>query len=201
MKVLLGTRNPGKRQEVLALVGTIPGLEWVSPEELGLPEVEETGATLAENARIKAQTLAAWSGLPTLAEDAGLEVDALGGAPGVHTATFAGTRDSQANIAKLLHLLQGQPQRQARFRAVACLAFPNGQVWTSEGVLEGTIAEHPRGRGGFGYDPIFIPQGERRTLAEMSLEEKNRISHRRQALWGLRPILEELARSTRSAAP
>jgi len=192
VKVLLGTTNPGKLQEILALLGDVPGLEWVNPKELGLPEVRETGATLEENARLKAQTLAQWSGLAALAEDSGLEVEALDGAPGVHTATFAGTRDPQANIARLLRLLEGAPNRRARFRAVACLALPEGSLWTSEGLVEGHIAEAPRGSGGFGYDPVFIPEGETRTLAEMTLEEKNRVSHRGKAVMGLRLILAEL---------
>ena len=193
MKVLLGTGNPAKLQEMREILGEIPGIEWVSALDLNLPEPPEEGKTLEENAIFKAVLYAKSSGLPAIAEDTGLEVAALSGAPGVLSSRFAGKeKDYAANNKKLLELLAGAADRTARFRTVAALALPDGRFWTSEGVLEGTIAEEPRGSGGFGYDPLFIPAGETRTLAEMSPSEKNAISHRRKALEGLRPLLRVL---------
>ena len=193
MKVLLGTGNPAKLQEMREILGEIPGIEWVSALDLNLPEPPEEGKTLEENAILKAVLYAKSSGLPAIAEDTGLEVAALSGAPGVLSSRFAGKeKDYAANNKKLLELLAGAADRTARFRTVAVLALPDGRFWTSEGVLEGTIAEEPRGSGGFGYDPLFIPAGETRTLAEMSPSEKNAISHRRKALEGLRSLLRVL---------
>ena len=194
MKVLLGTRNPAKLQEMRNILGEIPGIEWVSALDLNLPEPPEEGKTIEENAIIKAVLYAKGSGLPAISEDTGLEVAALSGAPGVLSSRFAGKeKDYAANNKKLLELLVGATDRKARFRTVAVLALPDGRFWTSEGVLEGTITEEPRGSGGFGYDPLFVPVGETRTLAEMSPSEKNAISHRRKALEGLRPLLRVLA--------
>ncbi len=194
MKVVLATKNPHKLEEILSILGEIPGVEFLTFRDIPLPDVEETGGTLEENAILKATSVARETGLPALAEDTGLEVEALGGAPGVRSARFAGEdKDYRANNEKLLGLLKGVTDRRARFRTVAVLALPDGRTWTAEGVLEGRIAETPRGEGGFGYDPLFIPEGETRTLAEMSPEEKNRISHRRKALEAMRSILEELA--------
>ena len=195
MKVLIGTRNPHKLEECRRILGDIPGIEWLTFRERPFPEVEETGSTLEENARLKAVSLARITGLPTLAEDSGLEVTALEGAPGVLSARFAGVeKDYRANNEKLLALLAGVEDRRARFRTVAVLALPDGRTWMTEGVLEGEIALAPRGSGGFGYDPLFIPLGETRTLAELAPEEKDRISHRRRALERLRPLLSSLAR-------
>lgn len=172
------------------ILGEIPEVEWVSARALNLPEPMEEGKTLEENAIIKAVTYAKRSGLPTVSEDTGLEVEALGGAPGVLSSRFAGRdKDYAANNRKLLELLKGVKDRRAQFRTVAVFALPYGRFWTSAGVLVGEIAQEPRGAQGFGYDPLFIPEGEKRTLAELSPEEKNRISHRRKALEGLRPIL------------
>ncbi|MFN3346587.1 MAG: RdgB/HAM1 family non-canonical purine NTP pyrophosphatase, partial [Candidatus Bipolaricaulaceae bacterium] len=165
----------------------------VSAADLGLPEPKEEGSTLEENAIIKAVTYARLAGLPTIAEDTGLEVEALGGAPGVLSSRFSGKeKDYAANNRKLLELLEGVEDRRARFRTVAVLALPDGRFWKSEGILEGEIARSPRGTGGFGYDPVFIPRGETRTLAELLPAEKNAISHRRKALEGLRPLLRVL---------
>ena len=194
-KVVLATKNPHKVEEILAILGDIPGIEWLTFRDLTFPEVEEVGETLEENAILKATGVARATGLPALAEDTGLEVEALGGAPGVRSSRFAGAeKDYRANNAKLLALLAGVEERRARFRTVAVLALPDGRTWMTEGVLTGRIAEAPRGAGGFGYDPLFIPEGEERTLAEMAPEEKNAVSHRRRALEAMRPILEELAR-------
>jgi len=195
VKVLIGTRNPSKLEECRRIIGDIPGIEWLTFRDYPFPEVEETGTTLAENARIKATSLVRATELPVLAEDSGLEVAALGGAPGVRSARFAGEgKDYRENNEKLLNLLAGVEDRRARFRAVAALALPDGRVWLAEGVLEGKIALAPRGSRGFGYDPLFIPIGEIRTLAELAPEEKDRISHRRRALERLRPLLSSLAR-------
>lgn len=193
-KVVLATKNPHKVEEILAILGDIPGIEWLTFRDVPFSDVEEVGETLEENAILKATAVARETGLPALAEDTGLEVEALGGAPGVRSARFAGEKkDYRANNEKLLELLRGIKDRKARFRTVAVLALPDGRMWVKEGVLEGKIAEAPRGEHGFGYDPLFIPEGECRTLAEMPPEEKNKISHRRRALEAMRPILHELS--------
>ncbi len=194
MRVLVGTTNPGKIREILSILGDIPGISWLTPAEVPVPNVPETGTTFLDNALLKARTIAAATGYATLAEDSGLEVDALGGAPGVQSAPYAGDPpDHAANNRKLLAAMVGISDRRARFRTVAALALPDGRVWTADGALEGRIAEQPRGSGGFGYDPLFIPAGETRTLAEMSPQEKDALSHRRRALEGLRPHLLSLA--------
>lgn len=200
MKVLIGTGNPGKLREILRILGDIPGIEWLTPADVPCRDVPETGDTFAENAVAKARTIAAATGYATLAEDSGLEVDALGGAPGVRSSTYAGEPpDPAANNRKLLAALVGTTDRRARFRTVAALALPDGRIWTAEGALGGRIADAPRGSGGFGYDPLFIPEGETRTLAEMGPAEKDALSHRRRALEGLRPVLAGLAASFGSA--
>jgi len=195
VRVLLGTTNPGKVREILGILGDIPGITWLTGDEVPFPEVAEVGATFLENAILKARTVASATGLPTLAEDSGLEVTALGGAPGVRSARYAGEPpDPGENNRKLLRALEGVRDRRAYFRTAAALALPDGRLWIAEGVLEGRIAAEPRGSGGFGYDPLFIPQGETRTLAELAPEEKNALSHRRKALEQLRPVLLQLAR-------
>lgn len=194
MKVVIGTGNPAKLAEIQEILGEIPGIQWVSAAELDLPEPEEEGKTLEENAIIKAVAYAKSSGLPAIAEDTGLEVEALGGAPGVLSSRFAGKeKDYAANNQKLLELLKDVANRRAVFRTVAALALPDGRFWTSVGILPGKIALEPRGSGGFGYDPLFIPENETRTLAELSPQEKNKISHRKKALESLRPVLKTLA--------
>lgn len=199
-KVVLATKNPHKVEEILAILGDIPGIEWLTFRDVPFSDVEEVGETLEENAILKATAVARETGLPALAEDTGLEVEALGGAPGVRSARFAGAgKDYRANNEKLLRLLEGVRNRRARFRTVAVLALPDGRTWKAEGVLEGEIAGAPRGEHGFGYDPLFIPEGVGRTLAEMSPEEKNKISHRRRALELMRPILRDLATDPRSS--
>ena len=193
-KVVLATKNPHKVEEILAILGDIPGIEWLTFREISFSDVEEVGETLEENAVLKATAVARETGLPALAEDTGLEVEALGGAPGVRSARFAGEgKDYRANNEKLLRLREGVRNRRARFRTVAVLALPDGRMWKTEGVLKGKIAEAPRGEHGFGYDPLFVPEGETRTLAEMLPEEKNVISHRRRALEAMRTILHELS--------
>lgn len=157
------------------------------------PEIEEDGETYADNARKKALALARWSGLSTVADDSGLEVDALGGAPGVRSARYAGPRqDAAANRRKLLRALEGAGPnaRTARFRCVIAVARPDGAVLQGEGTCEGMIATEERGRGGFGYDPVFFYPPANCTLAEMSETAKNRISHRARAIETLLPALQ-----------
>lgn len=201
-RVLIATRSGAKARELRELLRR-PGLELVSLDELAIAaEIPEDGQTFDENAVKKAVGYAGLASLPAIADDSGLEVDALGGAPGVRTRRFAGPGASDdENNAHLLRLLEGVPreQRTARYRCV--LAFAEQPVAgavisiprLTHGTLEGRIALSPRGRGGFGYDPIFEPEGEPpggRTLAEYSPAAKNRISHRGRAARAMRPELE-----------
>ena len=153
-----------------------------------MPDVDETGSTLEENARIKAHAIAAATGRPALADDTGLEVDALGGAPGVHSARYAGEEaNPQKNVAKMLaELAQVPAPRRARFRTVALISWPDGKELMADGTVEGEIADSVRGDGGFGYDPIFVPAGgDGRTFAQLTAAEKNAVSHRGRALRAL----------------
>ena len=159
-------------------------------------QVPETGETILENAILKAKGYARMSGHLTLADDSGLEVDALGGEPGVRSARYAGESASDEERNEyLLSKLAGVPEgrRQARFRCVIAVATPAGVVETSEGVCEGSIAFSARGDNGFGYDPLFRLAGDTRHMAELAMEEKNRVSHRGRAMDGARPILARLA--------
>ena len=189
MKLVLATANPGKAAELTAVLGAAPGLEGlvVVPRPPGLAEPEEDGATLLDNARIKAVVVAEATGEAAVADDTGLEVTALHGAPGLVSARFAGPRATFAdNIVKLLAQLDGVADRRARWRTVALVRFPDGAEIAAEGACEGLITERPRGGGGFGYDPVFVPDGgDGRTLAELSGEEKNAISHRGRAFRAL----------------
>lgn len=182
-RLLLATNNPGKVREFRRLLAGC-GFELVTPAELGMHlDVQETGTTYAENATIKARAFLSAAGLPTLADDSGLEVDALGGAPGIRSARFGGPdRDEAGRNALLLERLVGvcRDERTARYRAVVAVAFPDGALALFEGVQEGTVAAEPRGRGGFGYDPIFLVDGER-TQAELPDADKDLISHRGRA--------------------
>ncbi|HMO98093.1 MAG TPA: XTP/dITP diphosphatase [Kiritimatiellia bacterium] len=183
MQLVIATRNRHKLEEIQALLN-VPGLHLSSALDYpGIPDVEETGATFEENARLKAVALQTATGCWALADDSGLEVDALNGAPGVYSARFAGEPpDYAANNRKLLAMLDGETNRRARFRTALCLASPDGTCRIVEGRCEGAIIEAPRGEGGFGYDPIFVPEGETLTFAEMPAERKNEISHRARAL-------------------
>lgn len=182
-RLVVASKNPDKITEIEGVLdGTglaeeiVRGLDW--------PDVDETGSTLEENALLKARVVVDATGLPVLADDTGLEVEALDGAPGVHTARYAGDAARyEHNVAKLIEEMSGIGDRRARFRTVVALVFPDGVEVTAEGVLEGTITERPRGDGGFGYDPVFELEG--RTLAEMGPEEKNRLSHRALAIRAL----------------
>jgi XTP/dITP diphosphohydrolase len=183
MKLLVATRNRHKLQEIRAILD-IPGLELVGAEDVpGLPEVEEDAPTFEGNAIKKARTLAGAGACWTLADDSGLEVDALGGAPGVHSARYAGlAADTTANNARLLREMAGVADRRARFRCVLALCAPDGRAWTVEGRCEGRLLESPRGLLGFGYDPLFVPDGQKKTFAELAPGIKNRLSHRGRAL-------------------
>lgn len=183
MKLLIATRNRHKIEEIRAIL-CVPGLELVGADEVpGVPEVEEDAPTFEGNAIKKARTLAHASGCWTLADDSGLEVDALGGAPGVYSARYAGPDASTpANNARLLRELAGVTDRRARFRCVLALCAPDARVWTVEGRCEGSIREEPRGAGGFGYDPLFVPEGHEQSFAELAPGVKNQLSHRGLAL-------------------
>lgn len=203
-RLLVATRNHGKLAEIRAAlagaVGQVVGLDDVE----GIPEIDEDGRTFVENATKKAEDVRRIAGGWVLADDSGLEVDALGGVPGVYSARYATPADRErldvrfdegqdtANNAKLLDALAGVSpgERAARFRAVLALASPDGAMRTFEGACEGTILEAPRGDRGFGYDPLFQPEGESRAMAEIPIEEKNSISHRGQALAALRAWVE-----------
>lgn len=182
-RLLIATKNAGKREEMAAILVRL-GVAAEVVTDVDWPDVEETGETLEENALLKARAAIEATGLPSLADDTGLEVEALGGAPGVHTARFAGPHATfDDNIDRLLRELDGVADRRARFRTVVALAFPDGDYVTAEGSIEGRIAEERRGDTGFGYDPVFEVGG--RTFAEMSSEEKNLLSHRARALEAL----------------
>ena len=187
-RLVLASHNPGKLSELRALL-TPHGVAITSSGELGLPEPEESGATFADNARLKAHAAAQASGLPALADDSGLEAHGLGGAPGVHSARWAGPeRDfakAMARVRDELRLRFGafaRADRSAAFVAVLCLAWPDGHDELAEGRVEGELVDPPRGSGGFGYDPMFVPEGGDRTFGEMAPADKQRLSHRARAL-------------------
>lgn len=180
-KLFFGTYNANKLAEVAVMLAG--RYVVVSAADFpGLQEADETGRTLEANALLKAQAYHAATGLPCFADDSGLEVAALHGEPGVDSAHYSGSRDAGANIAKLLDALQGQTDRSARFRTVIAYVAPDSPPMLFEGTLEGSITATPRGSNGFGYDPVFQPFGDDRTLAEHSAAEKNAISHRARAL-------------------
>ncbi|QNL45333.1 XTP/dITP diphosphatase [Oscillibacter hominis] len=183
MKFVLASRNPGKLTE-LALTLKELGVEIVLQSDLGLDvEVEETGTTFAENAKLKAEAVCSASGLPAIADDSGLCVDALGGAPGVYTARYGGEGlDDRGRYMLLLNSLRGQTNRSAHFCSAIACAFPNGDLLEAEGECCGTIAFAPMGDQGFGYDPVFFVPELRKTFAQVSREEKAAISHRGKAL-------------------
>jgi XTP/dITP diphosphohydrolase len=204
--LLLASANQGKLRELRTILGGL-GVELVGLAEAGLgqpPEVEETGDTFLENALLKGRAYAAWSGLAAVADDSGLEVDALGGAPGVRSARYAGPGASdQANLDKLLTALAGVPpeRRTARFRCAAVLVDADMGEWHAEAAWDGTILDAPRGSGGFGYDPVFLPDGWELTSAEVDQATKDAASHRGQAFRALRPAIEAWARGQGGASP
>lgn len=192
MIVVIATKNPGKVREIVETLDAT-GIQWKTLADFpAAPEPEETGATFAENALLKARYYLAHTGAPVLAEDSGLEVDALGGRPGIYSARYAGEpSDDDANNAKLLEALAGvaPAERTARYRSAFALALPDGRVESAEGTVEGRIADAPAGTNGFGYDPLFIPEGHHRTFGRLGPGVKRAISHRQRALRALLPKL------------
>lgn len=198
-KILVATTNPGKITELRAMLRG--DIEWLSLSDFdGICEIEEDGLTFAENARKKASGYAKAAGLWTIADDSGLVIDSLGGAPGVKSARFSGEKDKNRklldhkNMAKVLKLLQGVPtgKRTARFVCALCLASPDRILVETEGTLEGFIAERQIGENGFGYDPIFFVPHLNKTVAQLTAEGKNAISHRGNAIRKLKPMLDKL---------
>lgn len=184
LHVVCASANPHKVAEIVDLMDGVVDLE---PRPVDLADVEEVADTLIGNARLKALAVCIATGMPALSDDTGLEVTALGGAPGVRTARFAGEPPSdERNRAKMLEELANSSDRSARFRTVALLCFPDGREIVAEGVCEGSIAEAERGDRGFGYDPLFVPAaGDGRTFAEMTMGEKHHLSHRGKAFRAL----------------
>ncbi|NNJ10493.1 RdgB/HAM1 family non-canonical purine NTP pyrophosphatase [Chloroflexales bacterium ZM16-3] len=191
-ELLIATHNPGKLREYAAIFDGL-GLTLRTLDDLGISEdVEETGATFEENARLKAEGYLALSGLPTLADDSGLEVAALNGAPGVYSARYGGVKGA-AQLQYLLDQMKDVPwhQRVARFVCVIALARPGQPTQFAQGTLSGVIEAAPRGTGGFGYDPLFYLLDDDKTLAEVPAERKNQISHRAEAARAARVFLEQ----------
>ena len=195
--IVLASANKDKAAEIAAILAAVPDLTLV-PRPEDVPDVEETGETLEDNARLKAVALCEATGLAAVADDTGLEVEALGGAPGVYSARYSGEGATYAqNVAKLVAELERvgattSGARRARFRSVAFVAWPDGTELWVEGEVTGTIAPEARGDGGFGYDPLFIPDGfDGRTFAQMSPEEKHSVSHRGRAFRALADRLVE----------
>ena len=205
-KILVATTNPGKIAELRAMLDL--DVQWVGLSDFaGIGEIKEDGATFAENARKKATGYAKATGLLTVADDSGLVVDALGGAPGVKSARFSGeklegqdrTLIDHRNIAKVLRLLEGvaKEKRMARFVCCLCLASPEKVLVETQGTVEGLIAEEEIGENGFGYDPIFFVRHLNKTVAQLTSEEKNAISHRGNAIQKLKPLLERILQNER----
>jgi len=194
MILLLGTRNKGKIRELKELLADVNGLELLSVADHPFAEVEENGGTFHDNALLKARAVSTQTGLSVLADDAGLEVAALGGDPGVRSARYSGEPvDYERNNALLLERMRGIIDRRARFVIVVALHLVDGREYVRQGDLSGQINERPAGSGGFGYDPLFIPDGYTHTLAQMTMEEKNTISHRRQAIELIKEVLVEIS--------
>lgn len=194
-ELVLATRNPDKGRELDAMLGDLGIRIRTMAEFPGAPDVVEDGATCRENAVKKAVSAQRFTGLTAIADDTGLEVAELGGRPGVHAARYAGEKATYAdNCRKLLTELAGVPpeRRGARFVTVAAIAYPDGRVEVTEGVLEGRITEAQQGNGGFGYDPVFFVPEMGRTLAELSPVEKNQISHRARAFQSAKKLLRSM---------
>jgi XTP/dITP diphosphohydrolase len=205
-RLLLASRNPGKLRELRAILEGVP-VELVGLADAGAgppPVVEETAETFLDNALAKARAYAAWSGLAAVADDSGLEVDALGGAPGVRSARYAGPgAGDRANLDKLLAALAGVPpeRRTARFRCAAVLVDPALGEWHAEAAWDGRLLAAPRGTGGFGYDPVFVPDGWELTSAEVDQATKDAASHRGKAFRALRPAIQAWAARVRGDTP
>ncbi len=199
LRFVLATANPDKAEEIAAVLTDAGAPVTLEPRDPSLPDVDETGETLEDNARLKAVTIVNLTGRPAIADDTGLEVDALDGAPGVRSARFAGERATYAdNVSLLLDRLADVPdaKRTARFSTVAIARWPDGREVAASGSVEGSIAREPRGDGGFGYDPVFVPaEGDGRTFAEMRPEEKHECSHRGRAFRTLADGLRAVSRA------
>ncbi len=195
MRLVLATANPHKAVEIEDVLGGL-GFKLV-PRPADVGEVDETGTTLEENARLKAVALVSATGAAAVADDTGLEVVALGGAPGVYAARYAGEDATyEDNVRKLLGPMEGVDDRRARFVTVALVRFPDGSEVMAEGSMDGVIAKEARGSNGFGYDPVFVPDdGDGRTYAEMTTEEKDAISHRGRAFRALAERLRSFSAS------
>jgi XTP/dITP diphosphohydrolase len=194
VRVALATKNPGKVREIASILADA-SIELAGPDPTWTPP-PENDPTYRGNALIKAHSLVGISGTPVLADDSGIEVDALDGAPGPRSARYAGEgATDEENLHKLIEVVRRTPERArgARYRCVAVLVTPGGEEHVAEGTVEGTLITEPRGSGGFGYDPIFVPSGAERTMAELSAEEKDAISHRGKAFRALIPALRTLA--------
>lgn len=183
VKFVLASHNPGKLAEMQSILSGF-GVEVVSPAEVGVsPEVEETGGTFAENAMLKAKAYCEASGLPAIADDSGLCVDALNGGPGIYSARYGGEGlDDRGRCMLLLNNMRGQTTRAAHFSCAIACAFPDGRTLTAEGRCDGAIAFAPLGDGGFGYDPLFLLTEKGKTFGQLSPEEKSAVSHRGKAL-------------------
>ncbi|HBR10088.1 TPA: non-canonical purine NTP pyrophosphatase, RdgB/HAM1 family [Candidatus Acetothermia bacterium] len=193
LELLLGTKNDGKIKEIKSLLADIAGLNLLTYRERPFSNVTESGITFRANALIKARQIARETEIAVLADDSGLAVFALDGKPGVDSAHFAGfPRDDLRNNASLLRSLSGAEDRSARFLCVAVLHLTDGQEYITRGALDGKITLYPRGKNGFGYDSIFIPQGYNRTAAELTPSEKNAISHRYKALRAMKDHLHNI---------
>ncbi len=193
-EIAIASRNPGKIREIKAICADW-SVQWLTAGDSSRvwPDVEERGETYLENALAKGREVAAALGVPALADDSGIEVDALGGKPGPRSARFAGAGASDAeNLLRLIDAVAGVPAsgRTARYRCIAALVWPDGRELHAEGTCEGNLISKPRGTGGFGYDPIFVPEGRDATMAELAPEDKDRISHRGRALRALRVMLD-----------
>lgn len=182
-KFVLATHNPGKLREMSDILSKF-GIQVVSPADVGITvDVEETGTTFAENAMLKAKAICEASGLPAIADDSGLCVDALNGGPGVYSARYGGEGlDDRGRYMLLLNSMRGQTTRAAHFACAIACAFPNGDTLTAEGRCDGAIAFAPMGEGGFGYDPVFLVPEKGKTFGQLMAEEKSEISHRGKAL-------------------
>lgn len=197
MQIIAATNNKNKLQEIREILSQI-GCEVFSLNDMGIhTDIEETGTTFKENALIKAREICKMTGQISIADDSGLEVNALNGEPGVYSARYAGIDGEEKDIAnnkKLLEKMKNTPEdeRQARFCSVIAIVFPDGREVTAKGYIKGKIGFEERGNGGFGYDPLFIIEGMDKTMAELTLEEKNKISHRANALKKMKEKLEVL---------
>jgi len=191
MKYVLATDNPGKIQEMREILPKL-GIEFLTRSDAGIHvEVEETGTTFMENALLKANAICALSGLPSIADDSGLMADALDGAPGVYTSSFGGNGLTDGERCEyLLERLKNAETRRARFVCTIVCAYPDGGTISAQGECCGRIADAPAGSGGFGYDPVFIADGYDRTMAELSPEEKNALSHRGEALRSFSSLIQ-----------